>query len=102
MAQLTDEQLVAASMDTRRIVEEAKAAGVWFFGGAIDDSLPPESVGIDGTVTSGDDAPVRQLDGGFTLLELPSIDEARDWAAKFAAACQCAQEVRAFHYDPAS
>jgi len=25
-----------------------------------------------------------------------------EWAAKIAAACRCAQEVRAFAYDPAS
>ncbi|CAH0327735.1 hypothetical protein SRABI128_06410 [Microbacterium sp. Bi128] len=36
------------------------------------------------------------------MLELPSYDEALEWAAKIAAACRCAQEVRAFQYDPAS
>lgn len=102
MAALTDEELATASVETRRVVDEAKAAGIWVFGGAIDEGVPAQSVGMDGTVTTGDDAGIRQLDGGFALLELPSIDDARFWAAKLAAACRCAQEVRAFHYDPAS
>jgi hypothetical protein len=101
MASLSDEELEAASSDTRRIVAEAKAAGVWVFGGALDDSVS-ESVSPDGTVTSVDEASVRQLDGGFALLELPSIEDARSWAAKLGAACRCSQEVRAFHYDPES
>ena len=72
------------------------------FGGGLDQNVRPESVSADGTVTRGEGAPVRQLDGGFTVLELPSIEEARYWAAKIAASCRCSQELHAFHYDPAS
>lgn len=36
------------------------------------------------------------------MLELPGYEAALHWAAKIAAACRCAQEVRAFQYDPAS
>ena len=42
------------------------------------------------------------LEGGYTVLELPSREAALEWAAKIAVACRCAQEVRAFQYDPAS
>jgi hypothetical protein len=38
--------------------------------------------------------------GGFVVLDLASRDEAVAWAAKFAAACRCAQEVRALMDDP--
>jgi hypothetical protein len=44
----------------------------------------------------------QQLEGGYTVLEQPSREAALEWAAKFAVACRCAQEVRAFQYDPAS
>lgn len=47
-------------------------------------------------------AETRQLEGGYTVLELPSRAEALQWAARIAVACRCAQEVRAFQYDPAS
>ncbi|MFC9790131.1 YciI family protein [Rhodococcus sp. NPDC127528] len=99
---LPDEDLQAASEASHAVVEEAKDAGVWVFGGGIDESVPPVLVDGDGTVTEGTYPQTRQIDGGYAVLELPSREAALDWAAKLAAACRCAQEVRAFHYDPAS
>ncbi|NEW38191.1 transcription initiation protein [Nocardia cyriacigeorgica] len=99
---IADEDLQAASDASRAVVEEAKAAGVWVFGGAIDESLPPVLVDGDGTVTEGTYPQTKQLEGGYALLELPSREAALEWAGKLAAACRCAQEVRAFHFDPAS
>ncbi|WNM26814.1 hypothetical protein RN607_11490 [Demequina capsici] len=44
-----------------------------------------------------------QLDeGGYCILDVTTRDEALSWAARFAAACRCAQEVRAFGDDPES
>jgi hypothetical protein len=84
------------------VVREAKDAGVWVFGGGIDESVPPVIVDGDGSVAPGTYPQTRQINGGFTVLELPSYDAALSWAAKIAAACRCAQEVRAFGYDPDS
>jgi hypothetical protein len=36
------------------------------------------------------------------VLELPSRKEAVAWAARFAKACRCAQELRVFGFDPQS
>ena len=59
---------------------------------------------VDGVRTVSEDTypQTAQLAGGYSVLELPSYDAALEWAAKIAAACRCAQEVRAFHDDPAS
>jgi hypothetical protein len=38
--------------------------------------------------------------GGFSVVDVASRDEALAWAAKLAAACRCAQEVREFVPDP--
>ncbi len=46
-----DEDLQAASDASHAVVEEAKDAGVWVFGGGIDESVPPVLVDGDGTVT---------------------------------------------------
>ena len=46
--------------------------------------------------------PGSELTGGFTVLELPSRADAVEWAQKIAVACRCPQELREFHYDPAS
>lgn len=99
---LPPEELQVVSDAAHAVVEEAKAAGVWVFGGGIDESIPPVLVDGDGTVTEGTYPQTRQLEGGYTVLEVPTREAALDWAAKFAAACRCAQEVRAFAYDPAS
>lgn len=99
---LSEEDLQAASVASRAVVQEAKNAGVWVFGGGINDSIPPVMVDGDGTVREGTYPQTTQLDGGYSVLELPSYDAALEWAAKLAAACRCAQEVRSFHYDPAS
>jgi hypothetical protein len=42
------------------------------------------------------------LIGGFSIIEVPSREEALVWAARFAEACRCAQEVREIMFDPDS
>ncbi|KRE79299.1 YciI family protein [Arthrobacter sp. Soil763] len=95
-------ELEAVGEAARAVVQEAKDAGAWVFGGGIDESVPPAMVDGDGTVREGTYPQTAQLEGGYSILELPSYEAAVEWAAKFAAACRCAQEVRAFHYDPIS
>ncbi|MEV7646845.1 transcription initiation protein [Arthrobacter sp. NPDC089319] len=84
------------------MVQDAKDAGVWVFGGGIDESIPPVMVDGDGAVREGTDPQTTHLEGGYSVLELPSYDAALERAAKFAVACRCAQEVRAFGYEPSS
>ena len=97
-----EEELQAVSDASHAVVQEAKDAGVWVFGGGIDESIPPVMVDGDGTVREGTYPQTAQLEGGYSVLELPSYEAALEWAAKIAVACRCAQEVRAFAYDPAS
>lgn len=100
--QVSEQDLPAVSDAARAVVEQAKRAGVWVFGGGIDESVPPVMVDGDGTVTQGTYPQTQQIEGGYTVLEVPSRDVALEWARKFAVACRCAQEVREFQYDPAS
>lgn len=101
MAALTEGELAAASADSHTVIEEAKAAGVYVFGGGIDEGVDPVLVAGDGTV-SAETYPGSTVTGGVLVLELPSRDDAVQWSAKIAAACRCPQELRAFMYDPAS
>lgn len=98
---LSEEELRAASDESHAVIEEAKAAGVYVFGGGIDESIAPVMVGRDGSVSS-QTYPGSRLNGGFAVLEVPTREDAVEWARKLAAACRCAQELRAFMYDPAS
>ncbi|MFS4505111.1 YciI family protein [Clavibacter sp. Sh2141] len=88
--------------ESHQVVREAKAAGVWVFGGGIDESVPPVRVAADGTVTPGTYPQTSRLEGGYAILDLPDRAAAYGWAARIAAACRCAQEVREFRHDPES
>ena len=95
-------ELPAVSDASRAVVQEAKDAGAWVFGGGINEGVPSVMVTADGTATEGTYPQTRLLNGGFAVLELPTREAALHWAARFATACRCAQEVREFFYDPAS
>jgi hypothetical protein len=88
--------------DSHAVIEEAKAAGVYVFGGGIDESVSPLLVSATGATTEGGYSWAPALDGGLTVLELPSREEAVAWAARIAKACRCDQELRVFGYDPLS
>lgn len=98
---LTDDELALAAVESRAVIEEARAAGVYVFGGGIHEGVAPVLVRADGSM-SAETHPGSRIDGGFTVLELPTREQAVEWAGKMAAACRCAQELREFMYDPAS
>jgi hypothetical protein len=93
-------EMDAVVRDSHAVIDEAKAAGVYVFAAGIDEGVPPVLVSADGTVTTGGYPWGPRLDGGFTVLELPSRDEAIAWAARLAKACRCDQELRVFMFDP--
>lgn len=97
-----DGEIEAVGRDARAMIDEAKAAGAYVFGGGIDEGVPSELVPADGSVAEGGYPWAPPLDGGFTVLELPSREEAVAWAARIAKACRCAQELRVFGFDPQS
>src|SRR5215831_1591922 len=97
-----DGQLEAAGRAARAVIDEAKAAGVYVFAGGIDEGVPPALVSAGGAVAEGGYPWAPPLNGGFTVLELPSREEAVAWAARIAKACRCNQELRVFQFDPQS
>lgn len=89
-----DDELEAVGRAANDVVEESKAAGVYVFAGGINEGVPPVLVSTDGAVTPGGYPWAPPLNGGFTVLELPSREEAVAWAARIATACRCSQELR--------
>jgi hypothetical protein len=96
------EEMAAVGTAARAVVREAKAAGVYVFGGGINADVASVMVTADGHCMTETYRQTAEFDGGFCVLELPSRDVAVRWAAKIAAACRCAQELREFYYDPES
>ena len=97
-----DDEMAAVSKASHEVIREAKAAGVYVFGGGINSEVAPLRVAADGNCTNETYRETQELDGGFCVLELPSRAVAVDWAARLASACRCAQELREFYYDPES
>ncbi|QIB64946.1 YciI family protein [Kineobactrum salinum] len=97
-----DSEWEAVGRDSHAVIREAKDAGVYVFGGGIDEAVPPLLVSADGSVAEGGYPWAPALNGGFTVLELPSNKEAIEWAARIAKVCRCDQELRVFGFDPES
>jgi hypothetical protein len=101
MDHIPDEDWPAVGEAAHAVVREAKAAGIWIFGGGIE-RQQSSIVKTDGTITDGPVPETKAVVGGFSIIDVSSRDEALAWAAKIAKACRCAQEVREIMFDPES
>src|SRR5919204_4006206 len=90
------EEMPAVAEAAHAVVKEAQDAGVWVFAGGVypHDEVSVSVVTPDGTVADGPES--KAYIAGVTIIDVPSREEALQWAAKIAVACRCAQEVREF------
>jgi hypothetical protein len=89
-----EEDLPDVARAARAVVQEAKDAGVWVFSGGLHSHEEVSEVATDGTITDGPES--KAYIGGLTIVDVPSREDALEWAAKIAVACRCAQEIREF------
>lgn len=101
MDHILEEDLPSVGESARAVVRDAKAAGIWIFGGGIQRQRS-SIVGSDGSVIDGPVPETKAVVGGFSIIEVPTREEAHAWAARFADACRCAQEVREIGFDSES
>jgi hypothetical protein len=99
MAHIPAQDWPAVGKAAHAVVREAKGAGVWIHGGGLAQQRA-SIVGTDGMVADGPSPETRAVIGGFSIIEVPTRQDALHWAAKIAVACRCAQEVRALMDDP--
>ena len=99
MDHIPEEQMPDVAKAAHAVVQDALNAGVYLFAGGME-SQRASIVATDGTVTDGPYPQIKDLSGGFTIVDVPTRDAALEWAAKIAVACRCAQEVREFGPDP--
>jgi hypothetical protein len=97
---LPEEEESDVAKAAHAVIQEAKDAGVYLFAGGLDEDVEPVMVAGDGTVSAGTYPETKDLNGGFTIVDVPSREAALEWAAKIAVACRCAQEIREFQFDP--
>ncbi|HEX9334935.1 MAG TPA: YciI family protein [Pseudonocardiaceae bacterium] len=95
----TAEELRAKSEAGMALVAEMKAAGVFVFGGGLDDAAPACSVDASSGTPLFTDGPFvesKEHIGGFAVVDVADEAAARLWAGKIAVACGWPQEVRRF------
>ncbi len=95
MDHIRDDDGPAVAKAARAVVQEAVNAGVFVCAGGLENQKA-SIVASDGTVTDG---PYPEAISGLTVVDVPSREEALEWATKIAVACRCAQEVREFGAD---
>ncbi len=99
--QVADHEWEQVGEEAHAVVREAKAAGVWVFGGGFQ-GFRTETVTEDGVVMPGPIAKSDVVLGGFSIVDVADKEQAYYWAAKIAKSCRCPQEVREFIDDPES
>jgi hypothetical protein len=100
MDAIRPEDIPAVGRAAHAVVAQAKASGIWITGGGI--------LGHEASVVAPDGSITRRVIpagigghvGGFVVLDVDSHESALSWAARFASACRCAQEVWALMDDP--
>ena len=101
MDHIPDEDWPEVGRAWREVVQQAKDAGVWIFGGGIQRQRATV-VDVDGSASQGPAPQDKAAVGGFSVIAVPSHADAVEWAARTARSCRCAQEVREIMYDPGS
>ncbi len=94
---LTEEQILDSARSIDPVIDEAIAAGVWVFGGGLDDKSAVFSVDPNGgkpKFTDGPYAETKEHFGGFSVVDVPDDEQARHWAAKIAVGCGWPMQVQ--------
>jgi hypothetical protein len=99
MDHIPEEDMADVGEAAHEVVFAAQDAGAWVFGGGLE-RQQASIVAIDGTITDGPYPETKEVIGGFAVVDVPTREEALEWAAKIAVACRCSQEVRELLPDP--
>jgi hypothetical protein len=99
MDHIRDEDWPDVGKASHAVIQEAVNAGVFVFGAGLERQTA-SIVATDGLVTDGPFPETKEVLGGFVVVDVATREEALAWAAKIAASCRCAQEVRELMADP--
>jgi hypothetical protein len=94
-------RLESIMRDLDAITQQLKAAGSWVFAGGLHEPSASTMVRTkDGDVltTDGPFAEGKEHMGGFTVIDVPDLDAALQWAGKIAEASTLPIEVRPFRH----
>ena len=96
MDHVPDDDMPTVADAAHAVVQEIVNTSVYILAGGLENRMS-SILATDGTVTDG---PEPGAIGGVTIVDVPSRQEALEWAAKTAVTCRCAQEVWGIGHDP--
>ncbi|MBZ5739817.1 YciI family protein [Nocardioides mangrovi] len=96
----TEEWFESRGPTAMAVVEEMRAAGVWVFGGGLEEEVE-DAFSADATsgtllITDGPFAETKEHLGGFCVVDVADREAAEYWAGRVAEGCGWPQEVRRF------
>jgi hypothetical protein len=97
------ELMQQAYKDVAAFNADLQAKGAWVFGGGLHPADTATVVRVQSgevLTTDGPFAETKEQLGGFWVIQADDLDAALTWAARGAAACQNAVEVRPFQEEP--
>jgi hypothetical protein len=101
--ELTEDELMDRARVLKPLLAEMEAAGVWVFGGGLDQDAPVFGVDLVGgkpVTTDGPYAETKEHLGGFCVVRVADEAEAQRWAEKVAVGCGWPQQVHRFMPPP--
>ena len=101
--ELTEDELMDRARALKPLLAEMEEAGVWVFGGGLDQEAPVVGIDLVGgkpVTTDGPYAETKEHLGGFSVVRVADEAEARFWAEKIAVGCGWPQQVYRFMPPP--
>lgn len=99
----TEEWFRGRSPLATAVVNEMKDAGTYVFAGGLEEHGPVSSADPTGgtvLVTDGPFVESKEYLGGFAVVDVADMEDAKKWAVKLAEACGWPQEVRRVMPEP--
>src|SRR2546422_9132754 len=91
---IPNDDLAAVAEAAHAVIREAKDAGVYVFGGGINEDVAPLMVAPDGAVTNEAYPQTKEFDGGFCNLAIPSRLASVQLDATYVNDLLCNKELR--------
>ena len=101
----TEEWFLSRVETSMAAVNEMKEAGVWVFGGGLEEDgniYAADATSGETVITDGPYVETKEYIGGFAVVDVPDDEAAKMWAGKIAEACGWPHEVRQFKPMPPS
>lgn len=95
-----DAALETIAADVQAVTRRMQEAGVWLFAAGLQPADTASVVTANASGHTAIDGPYTETKeqlGGFSIIDVPTLAEAQQWAAEVSRAVWCSIEVRGLH-----